>query len=144
MFKHILLPTDGTDFSRKTTLGAIALAKESGAKITAFYAIPGCPAAWLDADAAVAEDYDQKATQLADKYLREIKAKCTEAGIECATLSEPNDVPFQAIIEAAEKCGCDLIFMASHGRRGLISTVLGDATNKVINHTTVSVLVFRV
>lgn len=143
MFKHILVPTDGTDFSRKAALGAITLAKESGAKITGFYAIPGCPSAWLDVDATVAQDYEQKAAQLADKYLGEIKSLCADAGIECTTFSEPNDVPFEAIIGAAEKSGCDLIFMASHGRRGLSSILLGDATNKVMNHAKISVLVFR-
>lgn len=58
---------------------------------------------------------DQQATQ----YLGEVQKMCAEAAVECATMSATSDVPYEAIIEAAEKSGCDLIFMASHGRRGI-------------------------
>ena len=68
---------------------------------------------------------------------------CAEAGVECTVTSATSDVPYEAIIEAAEKSGCDLIFMASHGRRGISGFLLGSETNKVLTHSKVPVLVYR-
>jgi len=144
MFKNILLPTDGTDFSRKAALAAAAFAKGSGAKITAFYAIASAPAAWYDAGVADPQVFEQMAIKQGNQYLGEIKSLCADAGVECDMVSELSDVPYQAIIDAAEKSGCDLIFMASHGRRGLSNIFLGDATNKVANQSKISVLIYRV
>lgn len=72
-----------------------------------------------------------------------MQKQCAEAGVECTTATATSDVPYEAIIEAAEKSGCDLIFMASHGRRGISGFLLGSETNKVLTHSKVPVLVYR-
>ena len=77
------------------------------------------------------------------EYLGEVQAQCAATGVECATIAATSDVPYEAIIEAAEKSGCDLIFMASHGRRGISGFLLGSETNKVLTHSKVPVLVYR-
>ena len=68
---------------------------------------------------------------------------CKEAGVPCNKVSATSDIPYEAIIDAATQSGCDLIFMASHGRRGLASLLLGSETQKVLTHSTIPVLVYR-
>ncbi len=147
MFKHILLPTDGSDLSRQTAQKAVAFAKEAGAKITAFFAKPEYPVAYFGEGALIdpttPEKFAEMAEQQATEYLGEIRQLCADTGVECDTVSATSDVPYEAIIEAAEKAGCDLIFMASHGRRGISGFLLGSETNKVLTHSRVPVLVYR-
>ena len=75
--------------------------------------------------------------------LGQVQALCAEAGVECQTASATSDAPYEAIIAAAEQSGCDLIFMASHGRRGISGFLLGSETNKVLTHSRIPVLVYR-
>lgn len=147
MFKHIFVPTDGSDLSRQTAQRAVAFAKEAGAKITAFFAKPEYPIAYFGEGALIdpttPEKFAELAEQQAAEYLGEVAKACAEAGVDCATVSSTSDLPYQAIIDAAEKAGCDLIFMASHGRRGISGLLLGSETNKVLTHSTIPVLVYR-
>ena len=147
MFKHLLVPTDGSDLSRATAARAVTFAKEAGARVTAFFAKPEYPVAYFGEGALIdpttPEKFAEMAEQQAVEYLNEIKALCVEAGVECDTLSATSDIPYEAIIEAAEKCGADLIFMASHGRRGISGFLLGSETNKVLTHSKIPVLVYR-
>lgn len=147
MFKHIFVPTDGSELSRATAKRAVSFAKETGARITAFFAKPEYPIAYFGEGALIdpttPEKFAQLADQQADEYLGEVAALCAEQGVECSTLSAISDVPYEAIIEAVEKSGCDLIFMASHGRKGISGFLLGSETNKVLTHSKVPVLVYR-
>ena len=147
MFKHILVPTDGSELSRVTAQRAVSFAKETGAKITVFFAKPEYPIAYFGEGALIDPTTPEKFAELADQqaaeYLSEVQKQCTEAGVECLTAAATSDVPYEAIIEAAEKSGCDLIFMASHGRRGISGFLLGSETNKVLTHSKVPVLVYR-
>ena len=147
MFKHILVPTDGSDLSKQTAERAISFAKDAGARITAFYAKPEYPVTYYGEGALIdpttPEKFAELAEQQAAQYLGEVQAMCAEAGIECSTATSTSDIPYEAIIEAAEKSGCDLIFMASHGRRGISGFLLGSETNKVLTHSKVPVLVYR-
>ena len=147
MFKHILVPTDGSDLSRETVRRAVSFAKEAGARITAFFAKPEYPIAYFGEGALIdpttPEKYAELAEQQAAEYLGEVQKLCAEAGVDCATVSATSDVPYEAIIAAAESAGCDLIFMASHGRRGFSGFLLGSETNKVLTHSKVPVLVYR-
>ncbi len=147
MFKHILVPTDGSELSQATARSAIAFAKEAGARVTVFFAKPEYPIAYFGEGALIEPTTPEKFAELADQqatqYLGEIQALCTEAGVECATTSATSDIPYEAIIEAASKSGCDLIFMASHGRRGISGFLLGSETNKVLTHSKIPVLVYR-
>ena len=147
MFKHILVPTDGSELSQVTARSAVAFAKEAGARVTVFFAKPEYPIAYFGEGALIEptspEKFAELAEQQAAQYLGEIQAICAEAGVECTTTSAISDVPYEAIIQAATKAGCDLIFMASHGRRGISGFLLGSETNKVLTHSTIPVLVYR-
>ena len=147
MFKHILVPTDGSELSQATAQRAISFAKEAGAKVTVFFAKPEYPIAYFGEGALIDPTTPEKFAELADQqaseYLGEVQRLCAEAGVECSTISATSDVPYEAIIEAAEKAECDLIFMASHGRRGFSGFLLGSETNKVLTHSRIPVLVYR-
>ena len=147
MFKHVLIPTDGSDLSRTTAQKGVLFAKEISAKVTVFFAKPEYPIAYFGEGALIDPTTPEKFAELADQqaaeYLGEVAKQCADAGVECATIAATSDVPYEAIIEAAEKSGCDLIFMASHGRRGISGFLLGSETNKVLTHSKVPVLVYR-
>ncbi len=119
MFKHILVPTDGSELSKATAQRAVSFAKEAGAKVTVFFAKPEYPIAYFGEGALIdpttPEKFAELADQQANEYLDEVQKQCAAAGVECATIAATSDVPYEAIIAAAEKSGCDLIFMASHG-----------------------------
>lgn len=147
MFKHILVPTDGSELSRQTARRAVSFAKEAGARITAFHAMPEYPVAFFGEgaliDPSTPEAFADTARSQAQAYLAEIASWCTAEGVPCTVTSETSDAPYEAIISTAEKAGCDLIFMASHGRRGLGNLLLGSETNKVLTHSVIPVLVYR-
>ena len=147
MFKHILVPTDGSELSQQTAQRAVSFAKETGASITAFYAKPEYPITYYGEGALIDPTTPEKFSALMDEqaatYLDAVAKLCAEAGVSCNTTSATSDVPYEAIIEAAEKAGCDLIFMASHGRRGISAMLLGSETNKVLTHSKIPVLVYR-
>ncbi|MDR2507993.1 MAG: universal stress protein [Candidatus Accumulibacter sp.] len=147
MFQHIFVPTDGSDLSQETARRAIAFAREIGAKITAFYARPSYPVAYYGEGALIdpvtPEKFSEMAGQQASEFLAVIEKLSKDAGVPCATLSAVSDAPYEAIIEAATQSGCDLIFMASHGRRGISALLLGSETNKVLTYSKIPVLVYR-
>jgi nucleotide-binding universal stress UspA family protein len=84
---------------------------------------------------------------MAEQQAREIlmahEASAKAAGVSCASVTSISDIPYEAIIAAAEKVGADLIFMASHGRRGISGLLLGSETQKVLTHSKIPVLVYR-
>ncbi len=147
MFKHILVPTDGSEFSQDTARRAVSFAKEAGAKVTAFYAKPEFPVTYYGEGVLIDTTSPEKFAELAESQAQEIlgfvESLCKEAGVPCCTLSTTSDIPYEAIIAAATQSECDLIFMASHGRRGLASLLLGSETQKVLTHSTIPVLVYR-
>ena len=133
MYKNILIPTDGSPLSRKAAANGLKLANLVGAKVTGFYAAP--PATPLEH----ARDIEEAAAE----YLSVIDEAAKAAGVPCETVSVTNDFPADAIIAAAKKHGCDLIFIASHGRRGFRDSMLGTQTQKVLAQSPVPVLVDR-
>ena len=147
MFKHILVPTDGSPFSQDTVRRAVSFAKEAGARITAFYAKPEYPVTYYGEgmliDPTAPEQFAQLADEQAQKILDFVEQLCQDASVQCTKMTLISDIPYEAIIEASKKSGCDLIFMASHGRRGLSALLLGSETNKVLTHSTIPVLVYR-
>ena len=145
MFKHILIPTDGSDLSRKAILYGVQLAKESGAKVTGLtvtepYQPAGMDTVFIPMDLG---DYEEQARLLSEKAMEQVKMAAQAAGVPCETVREVLDQPYRAIIDAAQALGCDLIVMASHGRRGISARLLGSETAKVLTHSTVPVLVYR-
>jgi nucleotide-binding universal stress UspA family protein len=147
MFKHILVPTDGSQLSQEAVKRAIAFAKETGARITFFYAKPEYPVAFYGEGALIDPTTPEKFAQMADEQAKAILDACAQLaaaeGVTCATLSKTSDVPYEAIIAAADEAGCDLIFMASHGRRGIGALLLGSETQKVLTHSKIPALVYR-
>lgn len=147
MFKHLLVPTDGTDLSTRTVERAITFAKESGASITFFYARQAYPLPMYGEGALlvpVSPDQFADATRSeADRILDDAKGRAEVAGVPADTESTVSDLPYEGIIEAARTRACDLIFMASHGRKGVAGFLLGSETQKVLTHTDIPVLVFR-
>ena len=147
MFKHILVPTDGSALSTDTVKKAVDFAREIGAKVTFFYAKPDYPVAFYGEGALIDPTTPEKFAEMADKQARDIldasSALARAAGVACAANAATSDMPYQAIIDAAAASGCDLIFMASHGRRGLSGLLLGSETQKVLTHSKVPVLVYR-
>jgi nucleotide-binding universal stress UspA family protein len=145
MFKHILIPTDGSDLSRKAILYGVQLAKECGAKLTGLtvaepYQPVGVDAVLIPIDEG---DYEEQSRVLSEKAIEQVKMAAQAAGVPCETIREINDQPYRAIIDAAQALGCDLIVMASHGRRGISALLLGSETAKVLTHSTIPVLVYR-
>jgi nucleotide-binding universal stress UspA family protein len=147
MFKHILVPTDGSDFSMGSVKRALAFAKETGAKLTFFFAKPDYPIAFYGEGALIdpttPEKFAEMANQQSQQILGECEALAKELGVEHATTATTSDVPYEGIIAAAEANACDLIFMASHGRRGIAAMLLGSETQKVLTHSKIPVLVYR-
>ena len=148
MYKHILVPTDGSPLSNKAARAAARLAAATGARITAIYAIPPlAPPIGVDNfvyDPGLnAEGYEASMRKYADKALKKVKAEAEANGVKCDAVSVIQGQPWEAIIKAAQSKKCDLIVMASHGRRGLQALLLGSETTKVLTHSKTPVLVCR-
>lgn len=149
MFKHILVPTDGSQFSQDAVAQAVALAKATGARMTVFYAKPSPPIPYYGEGMGIGVDWQMpsKYGELAEKQAQEVlgyaETLCHQAGVSCSKVALTSDAPHAAIIEVATQSACDLIFMASHGRRGLSALLLGSETNKVLAHSKIPVLVYR-
>ena len=147
MFKHILVPTDGSKLSVKTIKQAVKFAKSVGAKITGFYATPEFGSTYYGDGyilrAPSANAYAEASEKQARKCLSTVEVEADVEKVPCEVLHVVSDSPYEAIIEAARKKKCDLIFMASHGRRGLSGLVLGSETHKVLIHSKIPVLVCR-
>ena len=139
MFKNVLVPTDGSELSASTVARAIDFAKDAGARIIFFYAQPDFPTPIYGEGAL----FDPTAAAEAEKILAQAKSAAEAAGVSAGSDTIVSEVPFEAIIASAERNGSDLIFMASHGRRGLSGLLLGSETQKVLTHSKVPVLVYR-
>jgi nucleotide-binding universal stress UspA family protein len=145
MHRHILIPTDGSALSQAALEYGIALAKSVGAKVTVltvstpFHTFAVEPVMVTDTP----EQYAKQVAALAKNYLDAAKEVALAAGVNCETVHVEHDHPYLAIIEMAAKKLCDLIVMASHGRRGISAIVLGSETSKVLTHSGIPVLVVR-
>ena len=145
MFKNILVPTDGSDLAAKAVEQAILFAKGIGAKITVvtitepFHLLSVAPSQ-LEYTPI---EYKKHSEAHAAKVLGTVSAAAKSAGVDCDTLHVEHEQVYQAIIDAAEARRCDLIVMASHGRRGVSAVVLGSETVKVLTHSKIPVLVYR-
>ena len=146
MYKHILVPTDGSPLSLKAVRAAAKLAVKLKAKITAIYVIPPYLPRYTSEDVVYlarysAQEYLKSMKQTADKALARVVAATN--GANCQTIAKIHVHPWEAIVDAAKSRKCDLIVMASHGRRGLAGLLLGSETQKVLTHSKTPVLVCR-
>ena len=147
MFKHILIPCDGSELSNRVVNKAIEFAREIGARITGFYAQPEYSVPYYEGgipiDAMTPDSFTALTQSQAKTILDSFAEKASAAGVTFDVHTLVNDSPYEGIIDAANAKGCDLIFMASHGRRGIAGLLMGSETHKVLTHTMIPVLVYR-
>jgi nucleotide-binding universal stress UspA family protein len=149
MFRHILVPTDGSAASNRAVALAIDLARASRGRITAMHVVASLPKTdYLDAITPYPELYspgqlNAEAESRSKALLEKVAGKAKAAGVACQALTDKSGTPWKAIIRAAKSKDCDVVVMASHGRRGLEAVILGSETHKVLTHSKVPVLVCR-
>ena len=145
MYSCILLPTDGTEFCARALRHGIALAKLVQAKVVAVTVTQplhsALPRSLIPKN--LAGIIHGETVKAADEKLAVVERLAHEAGVQVETVRLSNDHPWEAIVQAVKDKRCDLIVMASHGRRGVSAVVLGSETQKVLTHSTVPVLVVR-
>jgi nucleotide-binding universal stress UspA family protein len=145
MYASILIPTDGSELAGKAVQHGIALAKRIGAKVTVLTVLP--PFHTFTTDTQMLEDtpaqYEARMQKHAEKTLGTVVQAADAVGVACEAVQVEDEHPYRAIIATASTKGCDLIVMASHGRRGISALVLGSETVKVLTHSNIPVLVHR-
>lgn len=150
MYKHILISTDGSEVAQKGLDHGLSLAKDIGAKVSVItvtesfpvYASAGAGvgAGWVPIEMA---DYDKVQDEFANRVFASAKQAAEKYGVAAETIHVRNAQPAEAILETAKAQGCDLIVMASHGRRGLGRLLLGSQTSEVVTRSPLPVLVVR-
>ena len=145
MFRHILLPTDGSLLSAAAVESGIGLARDAGAKVTVLAVVEPVQLWWSDSAqrAEGTTTVQGYANEEIRHHLAEVERKAVAQGVPCTVLLVEHEHPYRAIIDTAKKSGCDLIAMASHGRRGVAALAVGSETTKVLTHSSIPVLVYR-
>lgn len=147
MFQHIFVPTDGSALADKAVDAAIAFAGEAGARMTAFTVVPTyqqpSEVELMSRHGVSLASHEQRSRAQARDILDKVAARARAAGIDYADAFAQSDTPYAAIIEAANSRGCDLIFIASHGRRGISAVLHGSQTQALLTHSTIPTLVYR-
>lgn len=144
MYKRILVPTDGSEITAKAVQTAVAMARLFGARIDALTVKKPFDYAGISEMAPVSpSDFQATQNRLAEQRLASIVEACAAAGVPHTVTAVEADRPHEAIIDHAQAAGCELIVMASHGRRGVSALLLGSETQKVLTHSKLPVLVVR-
>jgi nucleotide-binding universal stress UspA family protein len=145
MYRNILIPTDGSDLASKAVEHGLAFAKEIGAKVTALtitepFRVFALAPSQLEYTRG---EYTKQADAYAEQVLAAVADGAARAGVTCEIHHVEQEHVYEAIVDTAAANGCDLILMASHGRRGVSALVLGSETVKVLTHSKIPVLVYR-
>jgi nucleotide-binding universal stress UspA family protein len=147
MWKRMLIPTDGSDVSNQSIEAGVQLAKILGARVVGFFAAPAPTpiiySHFLPVGLVPPEEHARMIEETANKYLSVVENAARKAGVDYELVHVTNDFPAEAIVEMAQKKACDVIFIASHGRRGRRGPILGSETQKVASHATIPVVIFR-
>lgn len=147
MYKHILIPTDGSPLSQSAVKAGVRLAKSLGARVTGFFAAPAATPfvfnGLVPTGFMTQAKHEEMIAKTAENYLGFIEKECKAGGVRFRGDYATNEFAADAIMAAAQKHRCDLIVMASHGRRGLAGVLLGSETQKVLTHSRIPVLVHR-
>ncbi|MEB3194140.1 MAG: universal stress protein [Cyanobacteriota bacterium] len=147
LYQHLLVPSDGTPLSLRALDQALALAKALGSQVTLLHVQPPLPVPLVGMgdmlDPATVESLSQTAEKESARILQEGEAAGQAAGVALRTEVVKQDLPYRAIVETAKRQGCDLIVMASHGRKGLSGLLIGSETQRVLLHAPIPVLVVR-
>ena len=145
MFKHILIPTDGSEISAAAIQSGVQFAKEMNAKVTGLTVTTPFHIMAVESISVLndSQAYDTSAKARATRNLDVIKEAATNAGVEFDLVHASGEHPYEEIVKTAEEKGCDVIFQASHGRRGIQALLMGSETTKVLTHSKIPVLVYR-
>jgi nucleotide-binding universal stress UspA family protein len=145
MYKHILIPTDGSEMSARAIAHGIELAQRLNAKVTGLAVI----SPWEDVAFSIKtfdinhEQYERHAEAYAAASLLVLSSTAKTAEVSCSVVQIKQSQAWSAIIDTAKQMHCDLILMASHGRSGIGAMIIGSETQKVLTHSTKPVLVYR-
>ena len=144
MYQRILVPTDGSDITDKAVAAAIGMAKLTGAALQVLAVKEPFPYSAVSEIQPVApQEFFDAQERIAEKRVAKVSAAALAAGVTCQGFTIEAVHPWEAIVEQAKTGNCDLIVMASHGRRGMSALLLGSETQKVLTHGTLPVLVVR-
>ena len=144
MYRSILIPTDGSAITAKAITSGIALAKALDAKLSTITVKEPFPySAISEMQPIPPQEFYDAQERIAVSRVKEVVAAADRAGLDCQAFTVEAQHPWEAIVEHAKTQGCDLIVMASHGRRGIKSLILGSETQKVLTHSKIPVLVYR-
>ena len=147
MYKRILVATDGTALSKKAVRSAIDLAAAVGAELVAFYVVPRYPVSYFEGGITISmQDIERTEKQWSDKgqaVVDAVQQTAQAEGVKTEAVVAQSDLVAESIMAAAKKHKCDLVVMASHGRKGITRVLLGSETQHVLTHSTVPVLVLR-
>ena len=144
MFKRILVPTDGSDITHKAVATSIKLAGSLGAEIHTICVKEPFPyGAISDMQPTPPQEFFEAQERIATRHVAAVAKLCTEAAVACHAITVEALHPWEAIIDHAARMECDLLVMASHGRRGVSALLLGSETQKVLTHSKIPVLVVR-
>lgn len=147
MYRHLLVTTDHSRLSRKAEKAAIGLAAATGAKLTVLHVVPDYPMSYFEGAVTITPEEVARIegvwTARGQKAVDAVVAVADRAGVRAQGVLAHSDQVAEAVMAAARKHKCDLIVMASHGRRGLTRVLLGSETQHVITHSTIPVLVLR-
>jgi nucleotide-binding universal stress UspA family protein len=147
MYKHILVPVDGSTLSLKALDSAAGLAKAMGARVTAVTVMPAYPTI-VAGDGYMVEpispqEWEKSVARHSELVEKNAGKRAATKGLDISFVTATTDQPYLGIIETAKKKKCDLIVMASHGRRGISALLLGSETTKVLTHSKIPVMVVR-
>jgi nucleotide-binding universal stress UspA family protein len=145
MYSHILIPTDGSALSTAALEKSLAFARDAGAKATVLTVVEPFHVFSTRTDQLdnTRDEYERRSKQQAALHLGEAQARAKAFCVPCEFIELESDRPYESIIDTATERGCDLIAMASHGRRGVAAVLLGSETLKVLTHSAIPVLVYR-
>jgi nucleotide-binding universal stress UspA family protein len=144
MFRHILVPTDGSDMSLRAAAAAIELARQTQASLVTVTVVePYAYASLSEFQPETIIEYEQRSEAMAATRVKAVESLAVAAGVPVTTCVAKSFSVYEAIIDTATNESCDAIFMASHGRRGIQALLLGSETQKVLTHCQLPVVVFR-
>jgi nucleotide-binding universal stress UspA family protein len=147
MFKRILIATDGSELSQKAADSGIELAKLSGGHVVALQVVPRYPVSYFEGGATVSMNeisrIEKEWADIGQATVNKIKVQAEAKGVQATAVTTHSDLIAEAIIAAAKKHDCNLIVMASHGRRGIKRMLLGSETTHVLTHSEIPVMVLR-
>ena len=147
MYKRILIATDGSTLSRKAVDSGIEMAELTGAQIVVVKVVPRYPVSYFEGGIALSvnnvANIEQQWADAAQAVVSAVKTKAEAKGVKAKAVTHSSDLVAESIISVAKKNKCDLIVMASHGRRGLKRVLMGSETMHVLTHSHIPVLILR-